>query len=68
MSVSYRPAQLTAKQSFVFLPCMQSSVEHVHMDNLQAVPPVQQADDLLMHTPISQIKVHYIGNKLNYSQ
>ena len=36
---------------------MQSSVQHVHMDNLQAVPPVQQPDDLLIYTPIPQIKV-----------
>ncbi|XP_020629709.1 uncharacterized protein LOC110066802 [Orbicella faveolata] len=47
------PAQLTAKHSFVFL-------EHVQMDNLQAVPPVQQPDDLLIYTPVPQIKVHYI--------
>lgn len=52
-SVFYRPAQLTAKHSFVFL-------EHVQMDNLQAVPPVQQPDDLLIYTPVPQIKVHYI--------
>ncbi|XP_020629553.1 uncharacterized protein LOC110066662 isoform X1 [Orbicella faveolata] len=43
------PAQLTAKHSFVFL-------EHVQMDNLQAVPPVQQPDDLLIYTPVPQIK------------
>ena len=61
----YRPAQLAAKHSFVFLPCLKSSVEHVQADKLQAVPPVQQPDDLLIYTPVPQIKVHY--NKLNYS-
>ena len=46
---------------------MQSSVEHVQVDNLQAVPPVQQPNDLLIFTPMPQIKVHYIITKLNFS-
>lgn len=49
-SVFYRPAQLTAKHSFVFL-------EHVQLDNLQTVPPVQQPADMLVYTPAPQIKV-----------
>ena len=46
---------------------MQSSVEHVQMDNLQAVPPVQQPNDLLTYTPMPQIKVHFLITKLNLS-
>ncbi|KAL9951287.1 hypothetical protein ACROYT_G043925 [Oculina patagonica] len=46
--------QLTPKHSFVFLPCTQSG--ECDMDNLPAVPPVQQPVDLLIYTPEPQIK------------
>lgn len=48
------PTQLTPKHSFVFLPCMQS--EECVWDKLPAVPPTQQPDDLLIFTPVPQVK------------
>ncbi|KAJ7329008.1 hypothetical protein OS493_023300 [Desmophyllum pertusum] len=44
---------VSPKHSFVFLPCLLSAVES---DDLPAMPPVQQPDDLLIYTPVPQAK------------